>query len=246
MEPIIAGVLSLVCLGGLVSFLLYYKHKAKGLQKRAEELMREKSSLMAIRGGAVVARAIEQRLREALSKLQKRRIVGTERVAAAVLVPIFYKQGQYYILFIKRTERMRQHKGEISFPGGGRLKTDKTLLDTALRECAEEIGLPPGEVEVLGQLDDTPTTTSGYVISPFVGLIPYPYEFKGDEWEVEEIIEVPISALLDKERLQQKTTLVKGKEVTSYAYQYQGRIVWGATAEILRQFLDICARLAKR
>jgi len=187
--------------------------------------------------------AMEQRLRGVLSRRQKSHIVDASRTPSAVLVPIYYKQGQYYILFTKRTERVKEHKGQISFPGGECQEGDRTLIDTALRECAEEIGLVPGEVEVLGELDDTITTTSSYIISPFVGFIPWPYQFKVDGWETEEIIEVPISALMDKDCLRQETEIIGGQAVTSYFYHYQGRVIWGATARILRQFLDIFARV---
>jgi ADP-ribose pyrophosphatase YjhB (NUDIX family) len=157
-------------------------------------------------------------------------------------VPIYYKKGQYYILFTKRTDRVKTHKGQISFPGGARHKSDRTLVDTALRESAEEIGLAPGEVKVLGELDDTLTETSNYVISPFVALIPYPYQFKFEAREVEEIIEAPISVLLDKGCLRQETVVLKGKTLKLYVYKYQGRIIWGATAQILHQFLDVFSR----
>jgi len=185
---------------------------------------------------------MEQRLREALSRRQKSHIVDSNRVPSAVLVPVYCKQGQYWLLFTKRTDRVKEHKGQISFPGGARHEGDKTLIDTALRECAEEIGLVPGEVEVLGGLDDTVTVTSNYIISPFVALIPYPYQFKVDGWEVEEIIEVPISALLDEDCRRQETEIINGQAVTSYSYHYQGRVIWGATARILHQFLDIFSR----
>ena len=186
-------------------------------------------------------RAMEQKLREALSRRQKQHIVDAKLVPSAVLVPIYRRQGQYYILFTQRTERVKEHKGQISFPGGACQEEDRTLLDTALRESAEEIGLAPGEVKILGELDDTLTETSNYIISPFVGLIPWPYQLKVDGWETEEIIEVPISALMDKDSLRQETKIIGGQQVTSYFYHYRGRIIWGATARILHQFLDIFA-----
>jgi len=186
-------------------------------------------------------RAMKQRLRQALSLRQKRHIVDASRVPSAVILPIYYKQGQYYILFTKRTGKVKEHKSEISFPGGAHQDGDRTLVDTALRECTEEIGLMADRVEVLGELDDTITTTSSYIISPFVAIIPWPYPFKVDQWETEEIIEIPISALLDKDCLRQETEIVDGKAVTSYLYHYQGRVIWGATARILIQFLDFFA-----
>ncbi len=186
--------------------------------------------------------AMEQRLREALSRRQKRHITEAKLVPSAVLVPIYYKEGQYYILFTKRTEWLKEHKGQISFPGGAQHKGDRTLLDTALRECAEEIGLAPDKVKVLGELDDTLTETSSYVISPFVALIPYPYQFRVYGGEVDEIIEAPISVLLDKDRLHQKAAVLGGKALNFYVYKYQGKVIWGATAKILNQFLDIFSR----
>jgi 8-oxo-dGTP pyrophosphatase MutT (NUDIX family) len=193
--------------------------------------------------GGVIMRAVEQKLKEALSWRQKQPITDAKLVPSAVLVPIYYKQGQYYILFTQRTERVKEHKGQISFPGGARQEGDRTLLDTALRECAEEIGLAPGEVKILGELDDALTETSHYIISPFVGVIPWPYGLKVDGWETEEIIEVPISALMDEDCLRQKIKIIGGQQVTSYFYHYQGRVIWGATARILHQFLDIFAQV---
>lgn len=188
---------------------------------------------------------MKKNLRQALSRRQKQHIAELGRALSAVLLPIYYKEGQHYLLFIKRTEKVREHKGQISFPGGAYEAEDKMLLDTALRESAEEIGLVPGDVEILGMLDDVPTQTSSYIISPFVGFIPYPYRFKADREEVEEIFEVPISALLDEDCVHQETEIVGGEAVTVYSYHYQGRIIWGATARILNQFLDIFRRIQR-
>jgi 8-oxo-dGTP pyrophosphatase MutT (NUDIX family) len=180
-----------------------------------------------------------QRLKQALSRRQKHRIVDTDRVKSAVLVPIYYRDGEYYILFTKRTEKVRDHKGQISFPGGAYEEQDATLLDTALRECYEEIGLAAEAVEVLGELDDMPTQMTYYVISPFVAAIPWPYQFRVDPIEVKEIIEVPISTLLDKDCLRQETDPLNDGRITGSFYYCNNRIIWGATARILNQFLDI-------
>ncbi len=187
---------------------------------------------------------LKQKLRQALSQRHKQHIVDASRVPSAVLVPIYYKQGQYYILFTKRTELVKAHKGDISFPGGAYQEGDETLANTALRECSEEIGLTAGDVEIIGELDDT-ITTSNYIISPFVAFIPSPYQFTLNTEETEEIIEIPISALLDKGGWRQKTEITGGKTITSPLYRYQGRIIHGATARILNQFLDIFARIKR-
>jgi len=190
-------------------------------------------------------RTIKQKLRQALSRRHKQRLADASRVPSAVLVPVYCKQGQYYILLTKRTELVKEHKGEISFPGGAYQKGDETLVNTALRECFEEVGLTAHNVEILGELDDAITKTSNYIISPFVGFIIPPYQFRANVLEIEEIIEVPISALLDKGCLRQETETIGDKAITSFSYYYQGRIIHGATARILNQFLDIFARIKK-
>jgi len=182
---------------------------------------------------------VKQRLRQLLAQRQKRHIVDTGRVSSAVLLPLYNRQGQCHLLFIKRTEKVKEHKGQISFPGGTREEGDRTLLDTALRECAEEIGLRAEDAEVLGELDDEVTTTSNYIVSPFVAVIPCPYQFRINEDEVEEIIEIPVSALLDKDCRHRDTELLDGKVINSYAYHYQERVIWGTTARILNRFLEI-------
>ena len=165
--------------------------------------------------------------------------MDARRVPSAVLIPIYHKRGQYYILFTQRTEKVKDHKGEICFPGGAYEEKDEALVNTALREAAEEIGLMAGDVEVLGELDDVLTISTPYIISPFVAAILWPYQFKLDEFETEELIEVPISALLDKDCVRQETEMMNGEEITSYFYHYQGRVIWGATARILNQLLGI-------
>lgn len=187
---------------------------------------------------------LKQKLRQALSQRHKQRIVDAGRVPSAVLVPVYYKQGQYYILFTKRTELVKVHKGDISFPGGAYQEEDETLANTALRECSEEIGLTAGDVEIVGELDDT-ITTSNYIISPFVAFIPSPYQFTLNTEETEEIIEIPIPALLDKGGWRQKAEITGGKTITSPLYRYQGRIIHGATARILNQFLDIFTHITE-
>jgi 8-oxo-dGTP pyrophosphatase MutT (NUDIX family) len=178
-------------------------------------------------------------LRNALNERRILRINDSKMKKSAVLVPFFFKMGQYHLLFIQRTERVKDHKGQISFPGGAYEKADGLLLNTALREAREEIGLAPKDVKVLGELDDTPTATSSYIISPFVGVIPYPYNFKLDKWETEELIEVPITALLAKGCFREGIIIQNGEEINTYIFKYGDRNIWGATATILKQFLEI-------
>ena len=188
---------------------------------------------------------MKQRLKQFLSQRQKSYIVDARRVPSAVLIPIYCKQREYHILFTKRTETVKDHKGQISFPGGAYEEQDKTLANTALRESSEEIGLAAEAVELLGELDDFATTTSGYIISPFVAAIRWPYPFKPDPIEVGKIIEAPLSALLNRDCRRQETDTLDGEVIDTYSYDYQGNIIWGATARILDQFLDIWAGVMK-
>jgi 8-oxo-dGTP pyrophosphatase MutT (NUDIX family) len=184
-----------------------------------------------------------EKLSEVLANRKALRADEPEHTPSAILMPLFKKDGQYHLLFIQRTERVKTHKGQISFPGGAYEKEDCTLLNTALRETYEEVGVSPTDVKVLGELDDMATAGGNYTITPFVGMIPYPYTFKLDEWETEELIMVPISALQDNNCFSEGTTIVDGKEVETYFYQYGKKIIWGATARILKQFLEIVENL---
>jgi 8-oxo-dGTP pyrophosphatase MutT (NUDIX family) len=186
---------------------------------------------------------MKAKLKQILAQREKRRITDPERIPAAVLVPIYEKDGQYYILFIKRTEWVEKHKGEISFPGGTYEARDETLLDTALRESNEEINLKPDDVEILGELDDVVSVKTNYLITPFLAYIPWPYKLKVDGRETEEIIEAPVLELMNKETSRQE---VRGSDtITLYQYNYQGRVIWGATARILSQFLHIFTQAAR-
>ena len=179
-----------------------------------------------------------ERVRKILSE-RRRRAVSTDRwIRAAVLVPLFKKGGRPYVLFTKRTERVKHHKGQISFPGGVVDETDEDMEATALRETFEEIGLPRDNAEILGKLDDAYTVTSGYLITPIVAEIPHPYPFSINEDEIEELIEIPLEAFLDRDRWTSEMRSDGPKTVLSYSFEYEGRIIWGATARIMRQFLD--------
>jgi 8-oxo-dGTP pyrophosphatase MutT (NUDIX family) len=182
---------------------------------------------------------VETELRRLLQQRKKIRITDTGRIASAVLIPIYKDKGIYHIVFIKRTETVSTHKGQISFPGGAREKEDSSLLDTALRESYEEIGLDIKDAEILGELDDEITTTSNYIVTPYAGMIPWPYEFVKNTDEVNTIINVPIPALLEKDCLHPDTETLNGRKLDSYAYHYCGEIIWGATARILKKLLDI-------
>jgi len=172
---------------------------------------------------------VKQQIEKILRHRKKREITGETLKASAVLIPLFYSQGQYHVLFTERSEEVDFHKGQVCFPGGTREPSDSSLLQTVLRETEEEIGLKSKDVEILGELDDSITLTSNYVISPFVAMIPHPYPFNINGRETREIFSVPLAFLMDEANFKQD----------SYAYEYEGHIIWGATAGILKQFIDL-------
>lgn len=179
---------------------------------------------------------IKEKLKQTLSQRQVQQVLKPGLLKSAVLVPISYKEGEHYIIFTKRTQIVKHHKGEMSFPGGIYEETDGTLVNTALRESFEEIGLSPADVEILGKLDDTVTRTTNFVVSPFVALIPATYNFRLNAKEAEQLVTVPIMALLDESCLHESPS---GSKYFGYDYHYRGTVITGATARILRQFLEI-------
>jgi len=188
---------------------------------------------------------MEAELKKILAQRNKHYITDKDRLPSAVLIPLYQEDGQYHIIFIKRTMTVKTHQGQISFPGGMQDRVDKTLRDTALRESEEEIGLRREDVNILGELDDEITTTSNYIVTPFVATIPWPYRFKPNKNEVAKIIGVPIAALMEKDCRKPETETLNGKKVESFAYYYQGTRIWGATARILNKLLEIIAGLPR-
>lgn len=181
----------------------------------------------------------KQRLRKLLANREKRQIGDTRLTASAVLIPIYEDKGEYHSLFTRRSNSLESHKGEFTFPGGKRDDGDKDLLATALRESFEEIGLNPQDAEVVGEFDDERTLTSNFVIVPFVAFIPYPYEFHINPHEVEEIVGVPFSALQDDNNLQVKLVARGGETFHDCSYDYQGNVIWGATARIVNNLISL-------
>jgi len=170
---------------------------------------------------------------------RKRRVIEHPPFShAAVLVPLFKKGDGCHLLFTKRSDQVKYHKGEISFPGGVVDEEDLELISTALREADEEIGLKKNDVQIIGILDDIVTITE-FIVTPIVGLFPYPYPFKVSEVEIAELIEVPLSSLLHEECFSEREIIRGGQKEVVYAYQYEKHIIWGATARILKQFLDL-------
>ncbi|RJR36923.1 MAG: CoA pyrophosphatase [Desulfobacteraceae bacterium] len=159
---------------------------------------------------------------------------------ASVLIPIFKEEGEYKILFTKRTNLVDAHKGQISFPGGRIDEEDASPEMTALREAEEEIGLKREDVEILGRTDDTLTVVSNFVVHPFVGLIPFPYDFMTNTFEVDRLLYVPFKAFLPDGVADRILPIeYEGAVVESLSYVHEGEVIWGATARIMKNFIQI-------
>jgi 8-oxo-dGTP pyrophosphatase MutT (NUDIX family) len=157
-------------------------------------------------------------------------------VPAGVLVPLFVQGEELRVLFTQRTLLVKDHRGQIAFPGGVRDPEDSTLLATALRETFEEIGLAPNAVEVLGLLAGVATIT-GYHITPFVGLIPHPYDFKPSPQEVKRLLALPVADFYPPERWSSGPYIFRGRTTRVCYWQNGEEVVWGATARILLTLL---------
>jgi len=182
---------------------------------------------------------LAQRIKEILAHREVKRVVVESGLArAAVLLPLFMKDRSYHILFTKRTDRVKHHKGEISFPGGNYDATDEDIVATALREAHEEIGLRPQDVALVGALDEV-RTLSDFVVSPFVGFIPYPYTFIPSPEETEEIIILPLADFLTEGVLAEEYMTYQERTERVSTYHCGRHVIWGATARILRQFLEL-------
>ena len=181
---------------------------------------------------------MKDRIRRALSRRQRKVVADPRLRKAAVLMPVYEDGDGLHILFTRRSEEMPQHRGQIAFPGGGQHPDDASLLATALREAEEEIGLRPGDVEILGELDDTSTATTNFIVTPFVGFIPHPYSFRVNTAEIVELIPLPLSLLCDPSRFREELWDRNDAKIPVYFYMVGSHLIWGLTARILKQFLE--------
>lgn len=181
-------------------------------------------------------------VKDILSSRTPKQIQGPKShcIDAAVLIPLFTANGEPKILFTKRSMQVKDHKGQISFPGGVVEETDQGLEETALREAYEEIGLLREDVEILGRADDATTVVSNFIVHPFVGVIPYPYDFNISTDEVDRLIEVPFKVFFgnDSQYIRHSAEF-EGVIYPGTAFEYKGDVIWGATARILENFVEI-------
>ncbi|HZP26824.1 MAG TPA: CoA pyrophosphatase [Dehalococcoidia bacterium] len=181
-----------------------------------------------------------QQARQVLSGYEPQLIVDPTLRPAAVLLLLFEAADEAHVLLIERTQNVTQHKGQVAFPGGSREESDADVVETALREAEEEVGLARAEVEVIGRLDDMITRT-GYLVSPVVGVLRpgASREFIPQEWEVARVLEVPLGHLADPANFGMMPRELRGRMVELQTFHWGGLQIWGATAEILRGFLDL-------
>ena len=159
---------------------------------------------------------------------------------AAVLVPIVDRRDEPTVLFTRRTDHLKSHSGQISFPGGRMERRDPTPESTALRETREEIGLAESDIELLGRLNVRETGT-GYRVVPVVGMLTPPLSLVPDENEVAEIFEAPLDFLIDPANRRFETRVRGNVERQFYAIPYGGYFIWGLTARILVNLGEVLA-----
>jgi 8-oxo-dGTP pyrophosphatase MutT (NUDIX family) len=185
---------------------------------------------------------LRRRLDAALSQHPRVALDRSDLISAAVLLPITDRGGPH-VLFTKKSDAVPHHKGQFSFPGGICEERDASRVETALREAWEEVRIPAEAVEVLGLLDDTATRATPFVITPVVGIIRGEVQFKADGREIERVIEVPLELLRDPSIFRTEIWERGGEPHPVHFYQVSVEdVVWGATARILKQFLELVDR----
>ncbi|GAP06582.1 NTP pyrophosphohydrolase including oxidative damage repair enzymes [Anaerolinea thermolimosa] len=159
---------------------------------------------------------------------------------AAVLIPLYQDGREWFTLFTLRTDRVENHKGQVSFPGGAADIMDKTPVDTALRETFEETGIPPQKVQILGQMPPH-ISSSGFLIYPVIGKIAWPVALTPAENEVKRIFSVPLKWLAETVNKEERLyTRQNGtQEMVVFYKPYDGEIIWGITARIITDFLNL-------
>lgn len=156
---------------------------------------------------------------------------------ASVLLPVVARPEGATLLFTRRTERLHDHAGQVSFPGGGREAADRDAVETALRETEEETGIARQRVEVLGFLEGYLTVT-GYAVTPVVGLVSPGFKLMPDPLEVAEVFEAPLGFLADPGNREVREREYAGHKLGYYLFKYGEQVIWGATAAMLVTFLD--------
>lgn len=181
----------------------------------------------------------ERRLVAALQAHAPRSTTQEGARSAAVLIPVVLG-AEPTVIFTRRTDTLPSHKGQISFPGGSIDAGDPSAASAALRETKEEIGLEPSSVRIVGELDTFPTYVTGYVVTPFVGLIDSEPELERNPGEVAEVLHIPLGELDERIRSDPGFSHA-GRTYPTEAWVWNDRVIWGVTARIVRFFLELLA-----
>ncbi|MDX1406088.1 MAG: CoA pyrophosphatase [Woeseiaceae bacterium] len=166
------------------------------------------------------------------------RQISNKLIPAAVLIPLIPRQGALSVLLTERSPDLTHHAGQISFPGGRMDPGDSDIVETALRETREEVGIEPADIEIVGYLDPNPTVT-GYAVTPVVGLVEMRRELVIDPIEVKSAFEVPLPFLLDEANQRSSEREFAGVKVPITEFVYGEYRIWGATAAMLVEFRRI-------
>lgn len=179
---------------------------------------------------------LEGRLRRALSARPLRTGELPPGRPAGVLLMLFERDGEPWLVFTRRTHHVAHHKGQISFPGGGREDADADLEATAIRETVEELGIDRNDITIVGRLDDMPTFVTGYNVAPYVAVVPEQHAYHPSDIEIDEVIELPVEELARVGR--RETIMRSGFPIDTNVFETRGHYIWGFTAAVLRVFLD--------
>ena len=178
-----------------------------------------------------------ERLQQILERRPAFAIDAPEYRRACVLVPLIHVDGQWSILFSRRSANLAAHSGQIAFPGGA-VEEGESLEAAAIREAEEEVGIRSDAVELIGRLDDL-ITNSGFLVAPFVGVIRQRIDYVLHEAEVTEVFEVPIDALLDVSQPEVRWVTFRDRQYPAYFYRYGDYEIWGLTGRMVKAFLDL-------
>jgi len=158
---------------------------------------------------------------------------------AAVLIPLIKIEDDWHLLYTRRSDFLSSHRGQVSFPGGAWEENDRNLESTALREAWEEIGVPSEKIELLGCLEPRLLIT-GFYVTPVIGKISWPIVLKVTESEVEKVFSIPFSWLINKDnRYIREREWLGNKYPVVYFYPYDNEVLWGATASMTLELLEI-------
>lgn len=189
---------------------------------------------------AMATEELLERVESALADYTPRKIENPTASAAAVLVLIHQRNGDANVIFTQRTNHVEHHKGQMCFPGGACDDEDDGCEQTALRETYEEIGVNHDHVRIVGHLDDM-ITISNFRVTPVVGFLvhetAYPYSI--NDTEVAQVVEVPLAFLMEEANMELEVREHQGREVLVPAFTYKGHRIWGATARMLHQLIEL-------